>query len=200
MDEVKFTLFELLRENKIDGLIFDKFNQKNHFRLFPIDQLSLGAFEAYISASIIPRYQSKYFKGLELDTNDKKVLLYAFMHREQLGVPDGMSNIHEIPNPSNYLSPGSMEDNFIIKNNILMNLYNTIDNLTELAKPLTRALLDLLSHPMSFCYFDKVPIDECGSICPMCPKELRNEGYIIPESLIKNISRNYKQTNTTIHL
>ena len=98
MNENSFTLYDLIKKNKIHGLIFDKFGQKDQFRLFPIDQNSLGAFEAYISASIVPRYSSKYLQGLELDSNDKKVLLYAFMNREALGVSDGMSQMHYIQN------------------------------------------------------------------------------------------------------
>lgn len=187
MTENSFTLLDLILENKIKGLIFDKFGQKNHFRLFPFKQKILGSFEAFISATIILRYQSKLLMGLELSQNDKKILLYAFIHREEIGTPDGMSNIDEIETTNVVFSAGSIEDNFIVDNNVLIQLYENIGNLTKIKKPLPKPLQKLLSLSLTLCYFDKAPLDGESSICDSCAQELRNEGYLIPDSIIGKI-------------
>ena len=62
-----------------------------------------------------------------------------------------------------------------------MEIYQNIANLSEIKKQLSKSLLDILSHPMTFCYFDKVPIEDGGSICTSCDKELRSEGYKITD-------------------
>ena len=183
-----FSLLDLLKGNDIKGLIFDKFGQKHHFRLFPYKQNLFGSFEAYIIYdSINVRYQSLKLKDLVLTDQDKSVVLYAFLHRESLGIADGMGDISNPNFNVERFSPGTREDNYIFNRDTLLKLYGNLDQFKDVKIPLPKALQQMLSLPMSHCYFDKTPIDGSGSICINCAQELKNEGYEVPEKFISQI-------------
>ena len=182
-----FSLYDLLVKNEIKGLIFDKFEQRDQMRLFPYKQKLFGSFEAYVYEIVDVRHRSKKFEYLELTAEDKKVILYAFLHRESLGQPDGMGDISNPMFDVGRFSPGTREDNYIFDSELLLELYDTIDNLANEKIPLPLNLRRILSRSMSFCYFDKSPIDDKGSICELCAEELRKEGYEVPESFIAKI-------------
>lgn len=186
MTNPKFSLYELLIKDEVKGLIFDKFGQKHHFRLFPYKQNIFGAFEAYIYGSIDIRYQSKKFKDLILTEEDKRVVLFAFMHRDSLGTPDGMGDFSGPTQFVGALSPGSSEDNYIFDRSVLLKLYNNTKGLLDQKVPLPKSLTKILSLHMSRCYFDKVPISK-GSICINCARELQDAGYNVPKEFISEI-------------
>ncbi len=191
----KFSLYDLLVKDEVKALIFDKFGQKHHFRLFPYKQNIFGAFEAYIYSSIDVRYQSKKFKNLVLTEEDKRVVLFAFMHRDSLGTPDGMGDFPVLTQFIGALSPGSSEDNYIFDRSLLLKLYKET-NLLKLNNnskaqinekvPLPKSLIKILSLSMSYCYFDKVSILN-GSICVNCARELQDAGYDVPKDFISEI-------------
>lgn len=183
-----YSLYDLLVKKEIKGLIFDKYNQKHHFRLFPFKQNLFGSFEAFIYDTIDIRYRSKKLEQLVLSNQDKQVILFAFLHRESLGIADGMGDISNPNFDVARFSPGSKEDNYIFSANALLDLYNKLTSLKEVKLPLPKDLVKVLSLPMSHCYFDKAPLLGTGSICTACAEELRSEGYEISDDLITDIA------------
>lgn len=193
-----FSLYDLLIKDEVKGLIFDRFGQKHHFRLFPYKQSIFGAFEAYIYSSIDVRHQTKKFKNLYLTEEDKRVVLFAFMHRETLGTPDGMGDFSGPTQFVGALSPGSSEDNYIFDRSILLKLYDDTKGLLKQKEgekrskkwkgyPLPNSLMKILALQMSRCYFDKVTILK-GSICVNCAHELQEAGYYVPKEFISEIT------------
>ena len=187
-----FSLYDLIINNEIKGLIFDKFNQQHHFRLFPYNQKLFGVFEAFVFESVDIRHKTKKLTNLILTPKDESVILYAFLHREQWGIPDGMGDISDPQLNPHRLSPGSRTDNYIFSNDILLSMYNEIETLKEKRRPLPNTLFNILSLKMAYCYFDKVPIKGKGSICYHCAGILRKEGYSVPNSFIAKL-RNIKK-------
>jgi hypothetical protein len=187
MKEDTFTLYDLIQNNDIKGLIFDKFGQKHHFRLFPYKQKLFGSFEAYVYSGVDVRHKTKKLKNLILNEQDKKVILFAFLHREEFGTPDGMGSFNGPDFITARFSPGTREDNYIFDNKILTRIYSDYDLLLKEKRPLPKSLSNSLSLTMSTCYFDKVPIKGKGSICYRCASELRKEGYSVPNSYIARL-------------
>ena len=110
--------------------------------------------------------------------------MFAFLHREYLGIADGMGDLSDPSFNVTSFSPGTREDNYIFNSDILLNLYNRLETLQHVKIPLPRNIQKILNLPMSYCYFDKAPLQGIGSICFPCAQELRKEGYDIPDDII----------------
>lgn len=105
------------------------------------------------------------------------MILFAFLHRESLGLSDGMGNIFDQNFNVDRFIPGTREDNFYFDNEVLLQIYTDLKNNNPYDKkiPLPKHLYKILQLQMSFCYFDKTPLSGNGSICSLCAKELLND-------------------------
>lgn len=120
-------MFYLLVKKEITAIIFDTYEENDHFRLFQVQQ-SLGSYEAFIKKQIVLRHSSGTLKYLVLTDIDQRIIKYAYDHKKELGLADGMSDTSQVT--YHFLThKGSYTDNYIIKGSDLLELYFKLDQL-----------------------------------------------------------------------